>query len=127
MTDAGLRLARFLVVAMIGQGVLACGDDDPVSPTDDFLPIISNTWHDVQNDFHTFSLVSQDDSTASGTFTGEEDHPTEGQSDLDGTFQGRNVSFTIHRLAGDIVYTGSFVHRDTMTLTSSEGAKRIAR
>ncbi len=114
------------LTALVVAVATACSDSSGPA-ADDFLPIISNTWHDLLDDTHTFSLASGDDSTASGTFTGEEDHPSLGLSDLDGTFTHSKLSFTIHRSAGDIVYSGHFLQRDTMYVTSSEGALTIVR
>jgi hypothetical protein len=114
------------LAGMVVAVATACSDSSG-PPVDDFLPIISNTWHDLLDDTHTFSLASGDDSTASGTFTGEENHPSLGISDLDGTFTHSKLSFTIHRSAGDIVYSGHFLQRDTMYVTSSGGALTIVR
>ena len=114
-----------LVSAALVAAIMSCSDS--TAPSDTFLPIFTNLWHDVQNDQHTFSLNSTDDSTASGTFTGEEDHPTLGISQLDGTFNHSNVTMTIHRAAGNLVYTGRFTARDTINFTSSAGALKIAR
>lgn len=110
--------------ALVTVAIVACKDS---TAPDDFLPIISNTWHDVLDEAHTFSLSSNDDSTASGSFTGEEDHPTLGLSDLSGSFNHSQLSFTIHRFDGAIVYSGHFLQRDTMYVSSSEGALTLAR
>jgi hypothetical protein len=115
------------VAALVVAAAVACSDSTSTAPVDDFLPIISNTWHDRLDDTHTFSLSSNDDSTASGTFTGEEDHPALGISQLEGTFNHSQLTFTIHRNAGDMVYSGHFLQRDTMYVTSSEGALTIVR
>jgi hypothetical protein len=114
-----------LVGAALVVAIASCSST--TAPSDTFLPIFTNFWHDVQDNQHTFSLNSTDDSTASGTFDGEEDHPTLGTSQLDGTFNHSKVTMTIHRAAGNLVYTGRFIARDTMSLTSSAGALRIAR
>lgn len=123
------RITHALIVvattAAMGWAAVSCADD-PLAG-DDFLPIITNTWHNVLDDTHTFDLESLDDSTAAGFLTGQEDHPIEGLSDLDGTFNHSSITMVVHRPAGDFIYAGQFVHRDTMVLTSSAGPVSIAR
>ena len=115
--------AGAVVAVLIVAG--ACSDSGPAG-NDDFLPIITNIWHNVADVSHEFSLNSPDDSTASGTFTGTEDHPSLGQSNLSGTFLHSEIEFTIARPAGALKYSGQFTHRDTMRLTSTAGALVLA-
>jgi hypothetical protein len=102
--------------------------DDVTTPTDDFLPLISNTWENTANEDHTFSLASGDDGQPSGTFTGTETHPSLGESDIQGTFQNSVVSqFLIRRSTGDVTYTGKFLAPDTLRLTRDHETLLIAR
>ena len=107
--------------------LIGCGDDT-ITPPDDFLPIISNQWKNTANENHTFSLISENDGDPSGTFTGTEDHPTLGSSDIEGAFQNSLVSaFTIKRSTGSLTYTGRFVHPDTLRLTRGQETLVITR
>ena len=121
--SAGKHVVLFAAASILV--LLSC--DESVTPPDTFVPLVSAFWTNVQNNNHTFVLISDDDGEASGAFTGDENHPTLGQSQLDGTFQNSRVTFTVHRSAGDVVFSGRFVHADTMNLSSSAGALRLAR
>lgn len=117
-----LRAIGVLVFAVVA-GTTAC---DSTSP-DDFLPVITNAWRNVTNAAHTFQLNSTDDGQASGAFTGTEDHPTLGESDISGTFTNSTCQFTIARPGGNVTYSGKFVHADTLRLTRSQETLVIAK
>jgi hypothetical protein len=124
MRDPGRSASVVLAVSLLIHG---CGDDT-TSPTDDFLPIISNTWENTANQDHSFSLASGDDGEPSGTFTGIEDHPTLGEAEIEGTFQNSTVSqFLIRRSTGNVTYTGKFLAADTLRLTRDHETLLIAR
>ena len=95
--------------------------------SDDFIPVISNIWHDVANEDHTFDIATDPDSVAEGTFTGTEDDPVLGQSAITGSWIHSKVEFTIARAAGDVKYTGRFTAKDTMKVASAVDALVIAK
>jgi|SRR4029453_8684861 hypothetical protein len=95
--------------------------------SDDFIPVISNIWHDVANEDHTFDIATDPDSVAEGTFTGTEDDPVLGQSAITGSWVHSKVEFTIARAAGDVKYSGRFTAKDTMKVASAVDALVIAK
>ena len=111
-----MRLKRWPFFAIL-VACLSCGDDT-TSPEEDFLPIFTNSWRNINDFDHTFNLVSQDDGQAQGLITGTENLNFE-ESDIDGTFDGLQVtSLTVHRASGDKVYTGRLVLPEVLQLKS---------
>jgi hypothetical protein len=111
-----MRLKRWPFFAIL-VACLSCGDDT-TSPEEDFLPIFTNSWRNINDFDHTFNLVSQDDGQAQGLITGTENLNFE-ESDIDGTFDGLQVtSLTIHRASGDKVFTGRLVLPEVLQLKS---------
>jgi len=117
-----------LLAALVGFVALSCGDDTTTEPgDDDFLPIFSNTWRNTADQNHTFAFVSGDDGEPSGTMTGTETLDGD-ESDFEGTFQNSRVTnLTVHRAAGDKVFTGRFLHLDILLLISGADSVLLYR
>jgi len=115
-------------VVAVAISVLACGDD-PASPEDDdFLPTFTAFWVNTADEDHTFVFQSDDDGLATGSFTGTEDHPTEGNSPVEGTFQNSvATTFIISRASGVRTYTGKFLHADTLRIFRTGESILLAR
>ncbi len=102
------------------RGLASCSTT--ATQQDDFLPIITNSWHEAGNTAHTFQLNSTDDGKATGAFDGTENP---GNSPLNGTWVHSQVQMVIHRAAGNLTESGRFTHQDTLRLASPQGAVLI--
>jgi hypothetical protein len=111
----------------VGFALIAGACEAATGSSDDFIPVISNIWHNVANEEHRFDIATDEDSVAEGTFTGTEDDPVLGQSAITGSWIHSKVEFTIARAAGDVKYTGRFTAKDTMKVVSAVDALVIAK
>ena len=119
-------LMRVIAATLPIAAAPAC--DNGVTDVDDFLPTFSNTWHNVADETHTFALASADDGKATGSFSGEENHPDlEIPNPIGGTFTNSVCEFIIDRPGGNVTYAGKFLHADTLRLTRSGETLVIAR
>lgn len=88
-----------------------------------FVPQITNFWHNENNEDHTFILSTEDEGLIKGTLTGTEDYPDSNffGSDLSGTFNSRDIDFTVQRPTGNFRYYGKITSENRMELNSSAG------
>jgi hypothetical protein len=111
-----MMVKRWQVLASL-VAILSCGDDGSTAP-DDFLPVFTYSWRNVDDPNHVLNLVSADDFQRSGVIVGTESLNAV-ESDLEGTFEGvRVTNLTIHRATGDKVYTGRLVEPTVLLLVS---------
>jgi hypothetical protein len=118
--------SRFLVVAAaLGAGA-ACSTE----VVDDPIIFISNTWEEVGNVNHRFSLESTDDGKTAGAFTGLEfvDAADLVGNPIAGTWNRAEIRMTVTRHAGATLYTGPFADQtNQLALTFSGGTLTIRR
>ncbi|MGH7500832.1 MAG: hypothetical protein ACREL7_03660 [Longimicrobiales bacterium] len=96
------------------------------------LVLISNTWENVADTQHSFSLASGDDGEREGTFTGTEQHDTNPAldgNDLTGSWANSEITFTVVRQTGSVTYTGELTEDglDQITFTTNTGAHLTLR
>ena len=120
LSEGGIGIALVFLL-----GAFGCSDT-PTGNDDDFLPIFSNTWHNVLDASHTFALASADDGQPSGTFSGTETRQGV-ESDIFGTFEHSTCDFSIARASGTVTFSGKFLHADTLRLTRTGETLLIAR
>ena len=117
-----------LWISAIGFALLSGGCESATGGGgDDFIPVISNIWHNVANDQHFFNLEADPDSVAEGSFTGTEEEFNLGTNAITGTWVHSKVEFTIARPSGDVKYSGLFTAKDTMKVASAVDALVIAK
>jgi len=93
-----------------------------------FIVDINNQWVVDGDPDHTFSLQSDAGEASSGIITGEESF--EGQiSDLNGSYDNRQVEFTVERDGGadPVDFSGVFEDENTITLTSGSESFTLRR
>ncbi len=105
---------------------------DPAgNPVDSNTPVvdpITNTWTVEADSNYTIFFVTFDSTVTRGIFWGKEFHPTEGESDLCGFFDGVYVEFDVKRPLGERTkFKGKFINSNRMELGSSEGTLLITR
>ena len=111
------RLRIGFTLAWLALGSSTC--TSTMGSSDDFLPTITNFWIDVADQTHTLDMASNDDGKATGSFTGTEDNPAFGLSDVSGTWIHSKVTLTIKRPGGDLQFTGKFTAIDTLHITGN--------
>jgi hypothetical protein len=127
--EVSMRTRFFLgELTAIGFALIAGACESAMGGSnDDFIPVISNIWHNVANDQHFFNLETAEDSVAEGSFTGTEEDAVLGTNAITGTWVHSKVEFTIARPSGDIKYSGRFTAKDTMKVASAVDALVIAK
>jgi hypothetical protein len=119
---------RKLSAVLLLAAATACGAEAVLGP----LIILTNTWHELNNDDHTFSITDNTNGVASreGTFTGNETDPvTFDEYPFTGfwTREG-DVEFTVQRPGGAVRYTGQLTSNlNRMDLSSSAGHLVLVR
>ena len=89
---------------------------------------ITSTWTVESDSNYTIFFITFDSTAARGVFWGKEFHPTEGESDLCGFFDGVYVEFDVKRPLGSRTkFTGKFINSNRMELVSSAGTIWITR
>jgi hypothetical protein len=96
------------------------------------IVLISNTWENVADTQHSFSLASADDGEREGTFTGTEFHETNGAldgNDLTGDWSNSTIRFTVARPTGNVTYTGTLTADglNQITFTTAAGVHLTIR
>jgi len=127
MRRSTLRSIALGAMFTAAAGLQAC---DPATLAATFI-FITNTWEDVAEPGHTFSLTSQDDGETSGQFTGTEFVNVQDQNGfpLTGSWGEGRISFTVQRATGSVQYSGVMPTDglDQLTFTSSAGRLTIRR
>jgi hypothetical protein len=121
-----IRGSRYLVAAALLTTGAACSTE----VVDDPNIFISNTWEEVGNVNHPFSLQSTDDGKTAGAFTGLEfvDAADLVGNPIAGTWSRAEIRMTVTRHAGATVYIGPFADQtDLMVLTHAGGTLTIRR
>jgi hypothetical protein len=94
-----------------------------------FVPQITAFWHEENKDDHTFVFSSENEGSSQGTFTGSEDYPDSNffGAELSGTFNNRDIDFTIERPTGNFRYYGKITADNRMELNSNAGKIVVVR
>ena len=112
-----------LVILLLSLLLLTCTEES--NPIDSNTPVvdpITNTWTSQADPNYTIFFQTYDSTVARGIFWGNEDHPTEGTSELCGFFDKFYVEFDVQRpFGGRTKFKGKFINSNRMELQSSEG------
>lgn len=84
----------------------ACGTSDPEATPDPIITI-TNSWTDEDDPEHSFQFNSADDGEDSGSFEGEETLPDHSEHDLEGSWEGGWLEFTVDR-PQPVTWSGPF-------------------
>jgi len=118
-----------LTILVLSLLLLTCTEES--NPIDSNTPVvdpITNIWTNVADSSYTFFFVTYDSTVARGIFWGNEEHPTEGESELCGFFDGVYVEFDVRRpFDGRTKFKGKFINSDRIELQSGEGALVLTR
>ncbi len=120
---------RVFIVAVSAAGAtLLSGCGDSTTPlVDDFIVDINNQWHVDTDTSHTFFFQPNTvGEVAAASFTGHEDFAGK-ENNLTGSFNHEQVSFTVTRTGGNVVFSGTFSDKNTMDLTSNGSSIRLKR
>jgi hypothetical protein len=124
-------MKKIIISAVVFLAFLLIMCDPEGNPVDSNTPVvdpITNTWTVESDSNYTFSFVTFDSTVTRGIFWGDEDHPTEGSSELCGFFDGVYVEFDVRRAPDErIKFKGKFINSNRMELGSSEGTIFITR
>ena len=106
-----------------------CNEDNgPLSNNDPILDPITNTWTVQSDSNYRFFFQTFDSTVTRGIFSGTEFHPTEGETDLFGFFDGTYVEFDVKRpFDSRTKFKGKFINSNRINLSSSEGNITITR
>jgi len=117
------RTAALLLLAIFTD--IGCSDDssDVGAVVDNFIPIISNAWKDINSDY-IYILSADSSDVPRGTFTGtRQDVNNAGNvADLNGSFVHEKIQFTfINGTPVGITYKGVIdtLHPDNMRLANT--------
>jgi hypothetical protein len=117
-----------------GDGPTDGPDDGPTDgpddgPTEDpFLNDITNQWSVVGENGHTFFFQTKEKGEVqSAAFTGDESRLDADSVPLYGEFADREISFTSERIDGDVMFSGRFLDKETMEVSSSDGTELTIR
>jgi hypothetical protein len=103
-----------------------CAEESSVVGPERFLPQIEMVWENVADTTHTIQFRTDYEGVHLAPFRGTETHQVWGNSDVEGAFCNREISFTILRNV-PVTYSGTLVQEGRMELTSSEGALVLVR
>jgi len=120
---------RILCVTFFSLIFIVCNktDSNPVN-NNPALDDISNQWTSESDNNYTFTFTSFDKSVVRGIFWGNENHPTEGNTDLCGFFDRAYIEFDVKRPFGDrIKFKGTIINNGRIELSSVEGSVVITR
>ena len=109
--------------------LLGCGGGGGGGPTAPavFIPDIGRIWFEPSNTSHNFSFIPANSGVESSTFTGEESQANGNINNLTGSYNGRQIQFTIQRPQSNVLFQGQFTDKDTMSLSSSTGNLTLVR
>lgn len=103
-------------------------ENNPVDSNTPVIDPITNSWTVESDSNYTIFFITHDSTATRGIFWGRENHPTEGNTDLCGFFDGTYVEFDVKRpFDGRTKFTGKFINSNRMELQSTEGAIVITR
>ena len=124
----GFGPVLILSMFLLSGGCDGNGDGNGVSPTALFLIDLTNIWFEEGNPDHEFNIVpDQQGEVSSSTFTGEETTPDGDNFSLSGSFNNRDISFTVQRDTGDVTYSGEIVDTNRMVVSSGGETLTIVR
>jgi hypothetical protein len=118
-----------LMVLALSLLLLTCTDEgNPIGGNTPVVDPITRIWTNQADSSNTFFFITFDSTVVRGIFWGNEDHPTEGESDLCGFFDNLYVEFDVKRPAGGRTkFKGNFINSYRMELKSIEGSLVLTR
>jgi hypothetical protein len=113
--------------ALMAATLALQGCDSATPVMDDFIVDINNLWHVDTDSNHTFFFKpSTVGAVAAASFTGNEEFAGK-ESNLSGSFNREQISFTVVRSSGSVLFSGTFSDANTMDLTSNGSSIRLKR
>lgn len=128
--DSARRLGTIVVVVLTALVISGCGDKkgpDIISPSETYIPDFNRTWRNAADRGHTFFFNPTATQVTTGPFDGNEFlAPGTDANPITGTFNGRNLTFTIARKGAgntitNVAVTGTFVSTEIIRLTFPGG------
>jgi len=121
------RGAAHLVPLLLLLWLVSCGSDDMTSPSivipgGSFIPDFTFVWQNTADSTNVYTFITDKTGTTSGNFTNSSGETLKGVfSTLTGTFNNRNVTFTVARASGPVTATGGFTGTGTDTIQLTFG------
>ena len=117
MKKKGIIFASIIILIFVNS---CTKDSNPVnSDTGGFVPNFDNTWFDINDSTHTFSLQQSDRNVTHGLFFGIEDYPDSNIFDANiiGVFNNREIEFNSRIQSNPVKFIGTITSDTTMDLT----------
>ena len=123
-----LVLGAFLMLTL-GPACGSGSGTEVITESDSFLPNFTFVWADKASLSHTFLFQTDAFDAPSGNFTTDSSENFKGtvSSFQTGSFNHRDLQFTVARKAGVVRFTGRFLDVDTIDLQSPEGRITLIR
>jgi hypothetical protein len=118
-----------LVLAVFTSCLLfTCTEESNPTSNTPVIDPITNTWTSESNSDYEIFFQTFDSTVTRGIFSGREFHPTEGETELCGFFDGTYVEFDVRRPPGErIKFKGNFINSNRLELQSAEGSLVLTR